>query len=135
LSILEKLPTTPFVAGALAAALWALSGATGCSIVVESPDRQCERDEDCAGFEGAVCDGGACVPRDAATTSTGPGSGASSSASSGTGGCEGDDGCFACEPTKQAEFLNACTNAACVPYDNAQLEGLLLPDGSVPPVP
>jgi len=50
-------------------------------------------------------------------------------------GCEGPDGCFACEPDSQVEFLNACTDAACIPYDNGQLEGLLLEDGSVPPVP
>jgi len=92
----------------------------GCSLVIESGDRQCERNEDCAGFDDAVCDvaGGVCVP-----------------ASSGTAGCVGPDGCFACAPEQPEEFLNACTDSACVPFDNAQLEGLLLEDGSVPPVP
>jgi hypothetical protein len=35
----------------------------------------------------------------------------------------------------QIEFLTACTDSECIPYDNAQLEGLLLEDGSVPSVP
>jgi hypothetical protein len=98
----------------------ALGASAGCSFVIESRDRQCERDADCSGFDGAVCDvaEGVCVP-----------------ASSGTAGCEGPDGCYSCEPVLPEEFLNACTDSECVPYDNAQLQGLLLEDGSVPPVP
>jgi hypothetical protein len=104
----------------LSAALAALEGLAGCSLVIESRDRQCERDQDCSGFDGAACDvaNGVCVPR----------------ASTGTS-CEGPDGCWACAPENQEQFLNACTDAECVPYDNAQLEGLLLEDGSLPPVP
>ena len=120
------------------AALLGVLGASGCSFVVESQDRQCETDQDCAGFTDAVCDtaGGVCVPREVAgpgSTGTG-GGGAGGSGSTGTG-CVGPDGCYACAPDAQAEFLNACTDAACIPYDNTQLEGLLLEDGSVPPVP
>lgn len=101
----------------LAAALVVGSSAAACSIVVESQDRQCDRDEDCTAFTDAVCDvaGGVCVDRQA--------------------GCLGPDGCFSCAPTEQIEFLTACTDAECIPYDNAQLEGLLLEDGSLPPVP
>lgn len=89
--------------------------------MIESQDRQCEVDDDCSGFEDAVCDttNGVCIPRDAGTSS----------------GCVGPDGCFSCEPEQPVEFLNACTEAECVPYDNAQIEHLLLEDGSVPPVP
>ncbi len=91
----------------------------GCSLAIESRDRQCERDADCSGFGAAVCDvaGGVCIQ------------------SAGTAGCVGPDGCFACPPTKTEEFLNACTDAECIPYDNTQLQGLLQEDGSVPPVP
>src|SRR5687767_8787707 len=35
-------------------------------------------------------------------------------------GCVGQDGCFACEPTNSAEFLNACSDASCEPFDNSQ---------------
>ncbi len=127
-------------AAALFAAALAAAGATGCSFVVESRDRQCESDEDCAGFDGATCDEGVCVAREGTAASTSASTSASSTSASsttstGTGGCEGPDGCFSCEPIAQVDFLNACTDAACVPYDNAQLEGLLLEDGSVPPVP
>lgn len=121
------------------AALAGLGASSGCSFVIESRDTQCESDEDCTGFDGATCEEGVCVPRESTSGSTGGSTSASTSASSttstGTGGCEGPDGCFSCEPTTQVEYLNACTDAECVPYDNAQLEGLLLEDGSVPPVP
>ncbi len=98
----------------------------GCSFVVESRDKQCTVDSDCSGFGDAICDvaGGVCVAR--GTTSTGPGGGAD---------CAGPDGCYACAPEKQEEFLNACTDVDCVPYDNTPLEGLLNPDGTVPAVP
>lgn len=104
----------------------ALGAASGCSLVIESRDRQCESDEDCAGFGEATCDisSGICV---APTTSA--------SGSTGSAACVGPGDCFACEPTKTEEFLNGCTDVACVPYDNGQLQGLLQEDGSVPPVP
>jgi hypothetical protein len=120
---------------------------TGCSLVVESQDRQCESDADCS-VDGSVCDvaGGVCVAR-AETTSSGLGTTSGSSSGGGGNGaggggststgdeCIGPDGCFACAPDTQPEFLNGCTDAACVPYDNAQIADLLEEDGSVPPVP
>lgn len=132
-----------FVAAVAAAA--GLVGSAGCSLVIESQDRQCESDADCSGFTDATCDiaGGVCVPRAstssvvAASSGTDAGTGGSTATGTGTGGedCVGPDGCFSCEPSAQAELLNACTDSACIPYDNGQLEGLLLEDGSVPPVP
>lgn len=113
-----------------------MGAAAGCSLVVESQDRQCESDADCRGFDGGVCDvaGGVCVRRDAVGSTSSASSGGGGGGAGG-GGCVGEDGCFACAPSAQAEFLNACTDAACVPYDNAQIEDLLLEDGSLPPVP
>jgi hypothetical protein len=103
-----------------------LASAGACSLVIESRGQQCENDDDCKGFGAdAVCNlgGGVCVTPEA-------------SGSTGSAGCIGDDGCFACPPQQFEEFLNACTNAPCIPYDNAtNLQGLLLEDGSVPPVP
>jgi hypothetical protein len=42
--------------------------------------------------------------------------------------------CYPCAPSSQAQFLNACTSAACVPFDATRLT-LLLPDGGLPPLP
>src|SRR4051812_32987969 len=33
-------------------------------------------------------------------------------------GCIGAAACFKCEPTKTEEFLNACTDGQCTPFDN-----------------
>jgi hypothetical protein len=112
----------------LTAGVAALGAAPGCSLIIESRDRQCESNEDCAGFGDATCEisSGICVGNATSTSTSG---------STGSAACAGPDGCFACEPTKTEEFLNACTDVGCVPYDNGQLQGLLLEGGSVPPVP
>jgi hypothetical protein len=128
----------------LVASLVTLGGTGGCSFVVESEDHQCESDEDCKGFDDAVCNvsAGVCVRREAATTSSSTttsaetSTSASSTTSTGTGEeCVGEDGCFACDPVEQADWLNACTDAACVPFDNGRIADLLEEDGSLPPVP
>jgi hypothetical protein len=33
-------------------------------------------------------------------------------------GCVGPAGCFKCAPAKNDEFLNACTDGQCTPFDN-----------------
>ncbi|XXX77818.1 hypothetical protein WMF30_03460 [Sorangium sp. So ce134] len=90
-----------------------------CSVLVEQRDRQCETDDDCARFPGARCDpaGRVCVPADGVSP----------------GGCDGDDGCYRCAPTTSEQLLNACTDAACRPFDNARLTNLR--DGGLPPLP
>ncbi|APR83760.1 Hypothetical protein A7982_09109 [Minicystis rosea] len=77
------------------------------------------------------------------SSSSGGGGGAggatasSSSSGGGTGGapnCDGPNGCFSCSPTKTVEFLNACTDAQCSPFDNvARLP--LYNNGNLPSVP
>ncbi len=42
--------------------------------------------------------------------------------------------CYPCAPATQPQFLNACTSAACVPFDDTRVT-LLLPDGGLPPLP
>ncbi len=42
-------------------------------------------------------------------------------------------GCYKCEPKKTAEFLDHCTNGACIKYDNSKLTKLV--GGKVPPLP
>ncbi len=43
--------------------------------------------------------------------------------------------CFPCDPTTNAEFLNACGESPCIPFDRSRLDGLLLPDGGLPQLP
>lgn len=68
------------------------------------------------------------------TTSTGGGGGGGDGGGGQGGGCTGEDGCFACEPTENDHFLDACTDSQCAPFDNE--ERLPLYDGGeLPPVP
>jgi hypothetical protein len=95
----------------------------GCSLLVEQRSEQCTKDADCAKFAGTVCEAAThvCVPK--------------SGGSTGSGGCEGDQGCYSCTPHSTDEFLNACTEASCVPFDNAALKKYLSPDGGLPKLP
>ncbi|MFT3773685.1 MAG: hypothetical protein QM820_50570 [Minicystis sp.] len=78
------------------------------------------------------------------TTSSSTGTGGSGTGGSGTGGtggtggaapnCDGPNGCYACAPKKNEEFLNACTTAQCSPFDNAARLPLYN-NGNLPPVP
>ena len=43
--------------------------------------------------------------------------------------------CFPCTPTLDPEFLNACTGAQCVPFDDTTRVRGVLADGGLPPVP
>ena len=87
-----------------------------CSIIAakKSTD-QCTRDADCARFPGTICDtlqrvcvagDGGLGPADEMDT------GCMRSATNGT------PACFSCTPSVPSEFLNACTSAQCVPFDN-----------------
>jgi hypothetical protein len=51
------------------------------------------------------------------------------------GSCLGTGGCWSCAPTTRLEFVNACTSAACSPFDNRARLPLLNPDGTLPPLP
>ena len=77
------------------------------------------------------------------SASASSGSSTSSSAASGTGGggtggappnCDGPNGCYSCPPKTGNQFLNACTNSQCSPFDNvARLP--LYNNGNLPPIP
>ncbi|MBK8714062.1 MAG: hypothetical protein IPN32_04905 [Deltaproteobacteria bacterium] len=65
---------------------------------------------------------------------------ASGSSSDGGGECVGPGDCYACEPSQNQnqnqQLLNHCTEAACEPFPNTpERLPLLLPDGSLPPLP
>jgi len=95
-----------------------LALAPSCSLLVEARDHQCEGDRDCARFPSARCDlaGHVCV----------------SAHATGDGGCEGDGGCYCCTPTTSKQIQNACTDAACRPFDRRRLTRLV--DGGLPPL-
>jgi hypothetical protein len=50
-------------------------------------------------------------------------------------GCVGANGCFKCEPKKNEEILNACTDGQCTPFDNAARLPLYKAGEALPPVP
>jgi hypothetical protein len=94
-----------------------LAVAAGCSLFVRFED-ECSADSDCA-ERGAqfACRSHVCVvPND-----------------QGGDGGTGDGACPT--PTTNTEFLNACTNAQCFPFDDKVRVTKLGPDGSLPPVP
>jgi hypothetical protein len=43
--------------------------------------------------------------------------------------------CYSCSPQTSAQFLNACTSAACVPFDDIARLTKLTPSGELPPLP
>ncbi len=75
------------------------------------------------------------------------GSSPGSGGSSGTGGteqsdaaqdittCEYDGGCYPCAPSTMDQWLNACTTASCIPFDNKARLPLLQQNGTLPPLP
>lgn len=49
--------------------------------------------------------------------------------------CVGDAGCYLCEPQHLTDFLNACTDGECIPFDNAARLPLYKAGEALPPVP
>lgn len=45
------------------------------------------------------------------------------------------DHCYSCKPTTSEQFLNACTSAACVPFDDHARITTLTASGDLPPLP
>jgi hypothetical protein len=96
---------------AAVAALPALLAFGACTLLVDHTATQCAVDADCAHFgRRPFCRQGACVP-----SGLGP------------------EGCVANAPQSQMDFLNACTTAKCLPFDNCQRLGLCGATKSLPP--
>jgi len=102
-----------------------------CSVLLDTQIRQCQSNADCSRFGDSVCDldQQLCVPRPAAMTMRSAGDAGSDSLS-----CAGKNGCYACAPKSDVDFLNGCTEARCVPFDNRRLRNLA-PDGMLKPLP
>lgn len=114
-------PRAPTEHRFVARALLALAlGAAGCNLLVEGASDQCKSDGECERFNnGSVCRDGVCVSDGGSGGTTGNGGG-------GSGGSGAT--CFAGKPTKDVEYLNACTDADCEPFDNCERLGLCAGD-------
>jgi hypothetical protein len=74
---------------------------SGCTLLVDRNGNQCQTDDDCANFGShPYCRNGVCVP-----SGLGP------------------PGCFAGTPQTPDQFANACSVAACEPFDNCDRLG------------
>jgi hypothetical protein len=82
-----------------------------CTLLLDRTRTQCEADADCAKFGGhPFCRGGWCL-------------------ASGLGPSD----CFYGTPQQQQDFLNRCTNAECLSFDNCMRLQLCGGAGSIPP--
>lgn len=96
-----------FIANVAAVALvgGCMFASAGCSLIIDKGSAQCQTDADCSRFGGhPLCQGGVCV-----VSGLGP------------------EGCVSSAPASQTDFLNACTTAANVPFDNCSRLGLCGP--------
>lgn len=114
----------------LAAAGLLLAGA--CSFMLDTSTTQCQSDQDCQRFAGAICDviHRVCLAPSDASTSTANVDLAADAAES----CTGPNGCFSCTPNDESQILSHCTDSTCVPFDNNRLT-LLGDDGGLRPLP
>src|SRR5689334_5563526 len=100
--------------------LTALAATFSCSLVIDRDANQCQVDRDCIGFPGTACD----TKTHPCRWSTGSSDGGNVNPGEGDVGadagaaCGEDGGCFACTPTNDIQFGNACTDAKCQPFDN-----------------
>jgi hypothetical protein len=86
------------------------SAAIGCSMVVDRNATQCVVDADCTRFGGhPYCRSGVCV-----ASGLGP------------------DGCVVGTQQSQADYLNACSTAVCVPFDNCKRLGACSSNTAMP---
>jgi hypothetical protein len=120
--------------------MWlALASALNVSIsaCVAKPPFHCQSDDACVTADGSrgSCDAsGECSFRAALGN---PGAAGASDAGAGDASCTDQDAgsCYACSPKTQAQFLNACTSAACVPFDDQARLTKLTVSGELPPLP
>lgn len=101
----------------VALAIGALLSSAGCSLLIDRSTTQCQTDNDCLRFGGhPLCQQGVCV-----ASGLGP------------------EGCFAGTPQTQTDYLNACSTAQNVPFDNCARLGLCDPmtalPGTIDPTP
>jgi len=128
---------------ALALVVFGLALLTGaCSFMLDTSTTQCQSDQDCQRFAGAVCDPikSVCVAsRDASVSDVGVSDASTAIADVNSTAdtaetCTGPSGCFSCTPNNESQILSHCTDTVCVPFDNKRLT-LLGDDGGLRPLP
>jgi hypothetical protein len=115
--------------------LMLLTGA--CSFMLDTSTTQCQSDQDCQRFAGAVCNvtNRVCVaPRDAGVSDASTSIADADLAADAVEICTGPGGCFSCTPSNESQILSHCTDTVCVPFDNKRLT-LLGDDGGLRPLP
>ncbi|MET0795540.1 MAG: hypothetical protein ABW061_28735 [Polyangiaceae bacterium] len=90
--------------------------------MIDKNATQCAHDEDCRVSPFSLCATGVCVDPKA------------SGASGGEASCSDATGCFRCAPQTNTQFLNACSDHSCVPFDNASRLRNLGADGKLKPL-
>jgi hypothetical protein len=137
--------------GLVVLALGAIGNLSGCSLSLDTNGAQCARNQDCARFQGAVCDAVTllCVPGVAPTPTPTPTNAGDPTIDAGTDGdpaggslvagssrgCRVAAGCAPCAPSPSLELLNGCSDVICVAFDNHMRLSNLGPDGGLAPLP
>jgi hypothetical protein len=95
---------------ARATAMGVLLASAACTLLLDRNSTQCQSDADCAKFSGhPYCQQGVCVP-----SGLGP------------------QGCVVTAPQSQTDYLNACSTATCLPFNNCERLGLCGSDNALP---
>jgi hypothetical protein len=101
---------------------------------VSKPPFRCTTDEACVSSNGTK---GVCDQTGSCDFSKTPVVNPGADAGTDTGVCVVDParGCYPCTATTSEQVTNACTSAACVPFDDTTRLTKLLPGGGLPPLP
>jgi ABC-type phosphate transport system substrate-binding protein len=110
-----------------------------CSLLIERNAHQCDTDGDCIGFPGTTCDARAHICRANVNSGDGgivdPGTDAGGPGRDVGAGCGDAGACYACTPTNDIQYGNACTDAKCQHFDNRERLRKLPADGGLTPLP
>lgn len=121
-----------------------LTATAACTLLLDRDNVQCSSNGDCAKFAAtAMCVQSVCVMPDGAVVDSGqdatpladvsqPDVADTGAVDSGPDAHFGAPGCFEGTPTTNEQFLNACSHADCVPFDNCARLGVC--DGALPGV-
>jgi hypothetical protein len=124
--------------------VFAVVESSACTLLVDTKVRQCQTTADCTRFGDSVCDEDQliCVPRppSAPTDAAAPGidaagTDAGAPADGAQAACQGTNGCYSCAPANDVQYLNACTEQRCFPFDNRARLQNLASDGTLKPLP
>jgi len=90
--------------------------------LLDKSTTQCRSDSDCHSATFSACHENVCVDPHLL-------------GAAGSSGCAGPNACVRCAPEAGTDFLNACTDSNCVPFDNAVRLKNLSADGGLKALP